>query len=204
MRKPIADEFATPLLPFIGFCVALNLTVGQITAFLKLPVYLDSVGTVLLAVLSGPLSAIVAGSFANLIAAASGNPPMAFFIPVIVIIGGFTGIVARLGFFKRWYSALAGGLLLGIPAAALSSLISAYVFGGVTIGAADFLVLFFRSQGFTLYQSTLLQAFIMDPLDKMLTYIVVFVLVRNLPVRILQRFPGAANIRPKTYFLHAI
>lgn len=204
MPKSIADEFSPPMLPFIGFCVALNLTVGQITALLKLPVYLDSIGTVLLAVLSGPVSAVVAGSFANLIAAASGNPPMAFFIPVIMVIGGFTGLVARLGFFKRWYSAVAGGLLLGIPAAAISSLISAYVFGGVTIGAADFIVLFFRSQGYTLYQSTLLQAFIMDPLDKMLTYIIVFLLVRNLPVRILQRFPGAANIRPKAYRLHAI
>lgn len=203
MSKTIVNEFAPPLLPFIGFCVALNLTVGQITALLKLPVYLDSVGTVLLAVLSGPISAIIAGSFANLIAAASGNPPMAFFIPVIVIIGGFTGLLAKLGWFRRWYSALIGGALLGIPAAALSSVISAYVFGGVTIGAADFLVLFFRSQGFTLYQSTLLQAFIMDPLDKMLTYLVVFILVRSLPFRVLQRFPGAENLRPKAYSLHA-
>ena len=191
------------MLPFIAFCVALNLTVGQITALLKLPVYLDSIGTVLLAVLSGPISAIVAGSFANLIASAFGNPPMMFFIPVVVVIGGVSGVIAKLGWFRRWYLIVLGGILLGIPTAALSSVISAYVFGGVTMGAADFIVLFFRSQGFTLHQSTLFQAFIMDPVDKIITYLVVFAVVRNLPQRLLHRFPGAGNVRHQQPDIHA-
>jgi energy-coupling factor transport system substrate-specific component len=196
MKNRFAHEFSTPMLPFIGFCVALNLTVGQIAAALKVPIYLDSIGTVLLAVLSGPASAIIAGSFANLLAAAFGNPPMLFFIPVIIIIGGMTGLLARWGWFRRWYSVIAGGLLVGLPSAAVSAVISAYIFGGVTMGGSDVIVLFFRSQGFSLYQSTLAQGFLMDPLDKLITYSVVYILVRNLPDRLLQRFPGAHNIRP--------
>ena len=203
MGNKISDEFSGPMLPFIAFCVALNLTVGQITAALKLPVYLDSLGTVLLAVLSGPVSAIVAGSFANLLASAFGNPPMMFFIPVIVLIGGITGIIAKLGWFRRWYLVVLGGILLGIPTAGLSSLISAYVFGGVTMGAADFIVLFFRSQGFTLHESTLLQAFIMDPADKVMTFLIVFALTRNLPSRLLARFPGVRNIQSSQPDLNA-
>lgn len=191
------------MLPFIAFCVALNLTVGQIAAALRVPIYLDSFGTVLLAVLSGPLSAIVAGSFANILAAAFGNPPMIFFIPVVIIIGGYTGLVAKLGCFRRWYLVTVAGLFLGIPAAAVSALISAYLFGGVTMGGSDFLVLFFRSQGYSLYESTLLQGFVMDPSDKLITYFIVFILVRSLPDRLLRRFPGASNIRPMPTETHA-
>ena len=186
------------MLPFIAFCIALNLTVGQVAATLKIPVYLDSLGTILLAVLSGPVSAIVAGALSNLLAAAIGNPPMIFFIPVVAVIGAFTGIVARIGWFRRLPTVVLGGILQGIPSAALSALISAAVFGGVTMGGSDFIVLFFRSKGFSLYQSTLFQSFIMDPLDKLLTYLIVFALVRSLPSRILQRFPGAGNIRLQT------
>ena len=203
MPSRISEEFSGPMLPFIAFCVALNLTAGQITATLKIPVYLDSLGTVLLAVLSGPFSAIVAGSFANILAAAFGNPPMIFFIPVVVIIGGYTGLVAKLGWFRRSYLAVTGGILLGIPSAAVSALISAFVFGGVTMGGSDFLVLFFRSQGYSLYESTLYQGLIMDPIDKVITFVVVFMLLRNLPQRFLRRFPGASNVRVESSSPHA-
>ncbi|HEY5614990.1 MAG TPA: histidine kinase, partial [Bacteroidota bacterium] len=116
---------------------------------------------------------------------------------------GITGIIAKLGWFRRWYLVVLGGILLGIPTAGLSSLISAYVFGGVTMGAADFIVLFFRSQGFTLHESTLLQAFIMDPADKVMTFLIVFALTRNLPSRLLARFPGVRNIQSSQPDLNA-
>ena len=196
MTKKLSEEFSGPMLPFIALCVALNLTVGQITAALKLPVYLDSVGTVLLAVLSGPVSAIVAGSFANLLASAMGNPPMMFFIPVVIVIGGFASLVARLGAFKVWYFVLAGGICQGILGAIVSAPISAYVFGGVTMGAADFMVMLFRSSGFSLFESTLRQGLIMDPIDKTITFLVVYALIKNLPDRLLYRFPGVSNIKP--------
>ena len=78
VRQKIAEEMTGAALPFVAFCIALNLTVGQITAALKIPLYLDSIGTVLVAVLVGPWSAVIAGSFANLLASAFGNPSMMY------------------------------------------------------------------------------------------------------------------------------
>ncbi len=195
MRGKISEEFSGPMLPFIAFCVALNLTVGQIAAALKIPVYLDSIGTVLLAVLGGPVSAIVAGSFANLLAAAFGNPPMMFFIPVAVLIGSFTALLAKLGLFRSWYRVPFGGICQGILGAILSAPISAYFFGGVTMSGSDFIVMLFRFKGFSLFESTLRQGLIMDPIDKIISYVIVFALIRSLPDRLLQRFPGAPNVR---------
>jgi energy-coupling factor transport system substrate-specific component len=193
-QNRIAAELAGVGLPFVAFGTALNLTVGQISGALKLPLYLDSIGTVLVAVLCGPWSAVVAGTTSNLLAAAFGMPQAAFFIPVVMAIGAFTGFLARRGWFRRWYLALAGGLLQGFLAAVISAPIAAYVFGGVMLSGTDVLVLYFRSVGNTLLQSVLMQGMISDPLDKTVTYLLVFFLLRGLPLRLLRRFPGGRNI----------
>jgi energy-coupling factor transport system substrate-specific component len=183
-------------LPFVAFCIALNLTAGQITAALKIPIYLDSVGTILVAVLIGPWSAVICGSAANLLAAALGNPTMMFFIPVVVVIGAFTGFIARLGWFRKWYLVVLGGILQGVLAALASAPISAYLFSGVMMAGTDFLVLYFRAMGNTLLKSVLYQGLASDPADKLVSYLIVFFLTRNLPQRLLSRLRGASNVRP--------
>jgi energy-coupling factor transport system substrate-specific component len=194
IRQRIADEMTGTALPFVAFCIALNLTAGQITAALKIPLYLDSIGTILVAVLIGPWSAIICGSAANLLAAAFGNPSMIFFIPVVIVIGAFTGFVARKGWFRKWYLVVVGGILQGVLAALVSAPISAYVFGGVMMAGTDFLVLYFRSVGNNLLNSVIYQGLASDPVDKLVSYLIVFFLTKNLPQRLLSRLRGAANV----------
>ena len=181
-------------LPFLAFCVALNLSIGQLTAALKIPLYLDSLGTVLVAVLCGPWSAIVAGSLANLLASILGNPTMMFFIPVVAVIGAFSGFVARRGWFRNAALVVIGGILQGLLAAVVSAPIAAYLFGGVMLAGTDFLVLYFRSIGNTLLQSVFYQGLTSDPVDKTITYLLVFLLLRGFPSRLIQRFHGAENV----------
>ena len=195
IRQRITDEMSGAALPFVAFCIALNLTAGQITAALKIPLYLDSIGTILVAVLVGPWSAVICGSAANLLAAALGNPSMIFFIPVVAVIGAFTGFLARRGWFRKWYLVAFGGLLLGILAAIASAPISAYLFSGVMMAGTDFLVLYFRSVGNTILNSVLYQGLTSDPADKLVSYLIVFFLTKNLPQRLISRLPGASNLR---------
>ncbi|MCX6142200.1 MAG: hypothetical protein NTZ35_03175 [Ignavibacteriales bacterium] len=194
IRQRIADEMTGAALPFVAFCIALNLTAGQITAALKIPLYLDSIGTILVAVLVGPWSAIICGSAANLLAAAFGNPSMIFFIPVVIVIGAFTGFLARKGWFRKWYLVVIGGILQGVLAALVSAPISAYVFGGVMMAGTDFLVLYFRSVGNNLLNSVIYQGLASDPVDKLVSFLIVFFLTKNLPQRLLSRLHGAANV----------
>jgi energy-coupling factor transport system substrate-specific component len=195
IRARVAEEMTGPALPFIAFCIALNLTAGQVTAALKIPLYLDSIGTILVAVLVGPWSAVFCGSAANIMAAAVGNPSMMFFIPVVAVIGAFTGFLARIGWFRKWYLVCLGGILQGVLAAIVSAPISAYLFSGVMMAGTDFLVLYFRSVGNTLLDSVLYQGLASDPVDKLVSYLVVFLLVRNMPQRLLGRLRGGANLR---------
>ncbi len=194
LSEQFTKETSGAAIPFIAFCIALNLTVGQVTSALKIPIYLDSIGTVLTAVLVGPLAAATAGGLSNLLASAMGSPTMAFFVPVSIVIGLFSGMLARRGWFKRWYLVVLGGALQGVIAAVCSAPISAYLFSGVMMAGTDFLVLYFRSVGNSIMESVFYQGLASDPVDKIITYLIVFLLVRNLPRRLTGRFTGAANI----------
>jgi energy-coupling factor transport system substrate-specific component len=180
LRERVRTELAGPAIPFIAFAIALNLTVGQITIALKIPLYLDSIGTILAAVLIGPYAGILAGSIANVMAAAVGNPTMMFFIPVVVAIGAYLCVI--------------GGILQGVVAAAISAPISSYFFGGTMMAGTDALVYFFRSMGHTILTSVFYQGLASDPVDKTVSYLIVFFLIRNLPIRLVSRFKGAGNV----------
>ena len=59
-------------------------------------------------------------------------------------------------------------------AAAISAPIAAGVFGGVTGGGTDALVALFRTLGLSVFQSAFAQGLTSDPLDKTISYTIVF------------------------------
>jgi uncharacterized membrane protein len=223
---------------------------------LKLPVYLDSIGTVLVAVLAGPWAGALTGGLSNLLWGVL-PPPIqnVYSVPffyVAIVIGLVAGYFARRGVFEResprWLSTLIGmvfffsvamfilaftnsttdetgftsypsardlvtqfaavfviaaliggavgyfllrnggyaglaGLATGLIAAIISAPTAAYVFGGVTGGGTDLLVAAFRADGNPLFASVLAQGSISDPFDKMLSFMVVWLILRSLPAR---------------------
>ncbi|HTP12527.1 MAG TPA: ECF transporter S component [Bacteroidota bacterium] len=194
IKDKIKSELTAPSIPLIAFGIALDLTVGQLTVALKIPLYLDSIGTILVAVLVGPYAGTIAGSFANIMAAAFGNPTMMFFIPVVAVIGAFTGFVANKGWFRRWWLCVIGGLVQGILAATVSAPISSFLFGGTMMAGTDALVYFFRSMGNNILTSVWYQGLTSDPVDKTVSYLLVFFILQNLPLRLISRFRGASNV----------
>ena len=77
----------------------------------------------------------------------------------------------------------------GIVSAILSAPIAAVVFGGVTGSGTDLLVAAFQQAGADLQTAVLQQGLISDPIDKTVTFFVVFVLLQALSRRYLARFP---------------
>ena len=82
----------------------------------------------------------------------------------------------------RLFPVWVGGLTTGIVAAAISAPIAAGVFGGVTGGGTDALVALFRTLGLNVFQSAFAQGLTSDPLDKTISYTVVFLILGALPV----------------------
>ncbi|MCO5185590.1 MAG: ECF transporter S component [Anaerolineae bacterium] len=189
----IRKDFTTITWVMIPVAIAVNVVIGQLVVLLKLPVYLDSIGTVLVGLLAGPWAGALTGILSNLVWSITGLFPQAWaWIPVAAVIGIMAGLFGRR--FKQLGWWLIGGLLTGIIAALLSAPISAAVFGGVTGTGQDFLVGFFRATGASILEATFGQGIVSDPLDKTITFLIVYLVVRALPARFLDRFPRSENV----------
>jgi hypothetical protein len=81
------------------------------------------------------------------------------------------------------------GAVTGIVAAIISAPISAYVFGGVTGGGTDVIVAALRQGGTDVLNASLGQGFFSDPIDKVITSFVVYVILAGLSRRLIARFP---------------
>ncbi len=56
-------QFGTRVIMLIPIAIAINIVLGQtVAAVLKLPIYLDSIGTILVGVLAGPIPGRVRAS----------------------------------------------------------------------------------------------------------------------------------------------
>lgn len=188
-------RLATNTIAMIPVAIALNIVVGQIVTVLQLPVYLDSIGTVLVSVLAGPAAGVVTGILTNVIWGLTLTPiPLPFAI-VQVVIAVLAGYAARLGMFRRIWTAPIVGAVVGVIAAMISAPISAFVFGGATGGGTGALVGMFQAWGQSLLAATTLQGLTSDPLDKLITFTVVALILTALPSRFIQRFPFARQYR---------
>jgi energy-coupling factor transport system substrate-specific component len=174
--------------------VALNLVIGQIVAALLLPVFLDAVGTILVAALIGPWAAIAAGLTSQVLAAVlSGNFAWLPFGLVQVVIALYAAGAARVGVFRRWWTALGAGTLLGLLAGATAAPIAYFLFGGVTAGGVTVVTATLRALGVPLPVAVGISSVGTDLVDKTIAFTLVFIILRSLPRTLAARFPGLAR-----------
>ena len=72
----------------------------------------------------------------------------------------------------------------GLVAAAISAPIAAGLFGGVTGSGTDALVALFRTLGLNIFQSAFAQGLTSDPLDKTISYTIVYAILIALPITV--------------------
>ena len=70
----IKAQFSTKCLVLIPIAVGINLIGGTLCSALKLPLFLDMIGTIVVACLSGPWVAALTGLLTNLFLALVANP----------------------------------------------------------------------------------------------------------------------------------
>ena len=125
-------DLSTSTLSLMPVAIAINIAVGAFAVFLRVPIYLDSIGTVLVGVLAGPWAGALTGLLSNLIwsilpVPGGAGPTIAFFAPVAGVIGLMAGFWASQGVFNlRTDDERVGrflALAAGIGAAAIAMLV---------------------------------------------------------------------------------
>ena len=193
----IKEDFSLMAILLIPVAIAVNAVIGQITALLKLPVYLDAVGTILISVIAGPWVGITTGVLTNLINGIF-DPTFVPFAIVSAVVGLLSGFLSKKGMFKTPVKCLISGVILGIISAIISAPIVAYVFGGVTGSGSTIITGVFLAAGKSLIQSVLTSSVLTDLADKLLSVFIVFTLIKAMPSRYLSKFNYGEQFIKKT------
>jgi energy-coupling factor transport system substrate-specific component len=81
----------------MALAIAINIAIGQSVTVLKLPIYLDSIGTVLVGALPCPWAGALTGMLASLIWGLLGNAYAAPYFIVASAIGALAGFLVNAG-----------------------------------------------------------------------------------------------------------
>ena len=274
----IARQFDTRTIVLMPLAIALNIILGQaVGAALKIPIYLDSIGTILVGALAGPIPGALTGFLANILwtyvlPVPFNSSVAAGFAVVAAIIGLLAGIFGRVGWlrprpnrsagqlvlgavvallivgamavyaYSRFYAGglaffnpdanpdpifvvfgwiialiflafivgflallflrrdltvayvVMAGVLTGVVAALISAPISANLFSGVTGSGTDFLVAAFRQGGSDIATATFQQGLLSDPIDKLVTFFTVYLILNAMARRTKARFPQGERL----------
>ncbi len=175
-------------LALIPLGIALNLALGTLVHILKLPVYVDAVGTIAVTLLVGLRAGIIVGVLSFLIGGVLVNPVLPWFSGTQAVIAIYSHIAARKGGFKTVPRTILVGIGLGIVAAVVSAPVIVYLFGGITGSGASLIVAFLLASGKSVLKSVILSGLAAEPLDKTIQCLLAVWLLKGLPQSLLSRF----------------
>jgi energy-coupling factor transport system substrate-specific component len=192
MLDKIKKDFTTMTWVLIPVAIAINIAIGQIVVILKLPVFLDSIGTVLVGIICGPWAGALTGALANTIWGLF-NPDSLPWWPVAFFIGLVAGLCANAGLFKNWWKVILSGFLIALTAAIVSTPISVYLYGGITASGSSFITAYLLQTGQGIWSAVVSTSFLTEPVDKITTAMLAFAIVQGLSKRLVARFPRPEN-----------
>lgn len=172
---------------FCGICVAMNIVLGIITSALGIPLYLDTLGTVLSAAIIGPVPGIIVGALSNIITGLMYSVSDIPFCLVNMAVGLIVGLVAK-KFNFTIISAVITGLVLSFVCPAIGTPIGIYVYGGLNGSASDVFVMSLVQAGKDIFQASFLRNVGSNLIDKVGTCIVGWALIKAIPMRFLENF----------------
>jgi len=190
----LQQDFNTLTWTLIPVAIAINVVIGQIVVTLKLPVYLDSIGTVFVGVLCGPWAGAITGMLSNIIWGTIIDPNAFPWFPVAFFIGLVAGFCAKAGLFKSWWKVIVTGFLVALTAAAVSTPISVGVYGGITASGSSFITAYLLQTGQNLLPAVLITNNLVEPFDKISTALLAYAIMQGLSTRFLARFPRPQNV----------
>ena len=95
---------------------------GQIALFLKLPIYLDSIGTVFIASILGPFYGMLPNLISGLLMGMTVDVYSLYYAPVGIVLGFVTGLVYRKFQPKKW-QIFPAAIAITLPSTLISSCI---------------------------------------------------------------------------------
>lgn len=168
--------------------IAINFVGGQFALLLKLPVYLDSIGTILVGALCGGLPGALVGAVSNVLNSITSPPTMVFGI-LSIMFGLLAGWLSKRGVFTSLPLTLLSSIPFALIGGVLGALLTIWVFGGLAVGGGALVVGALTAAGFDINTANFLAQVPMDVLDKVPTVLVVYAILKGMPKRLFAKLP---------------
>lgn len=162
----------------IALAIVINIVGSYIALGLHLPIYLDSMGTIMTAILLGPFYGLFSGVLSALITGMTSDIYALYYMPVGIVLGVMTGFVFQKNKSNKLF---VKSFCISVPASLISACITATVFGGITSSGSTMLVQLLAKTPVGLTLSCLIVQFFTDYFDRLLSLWLVFSVIKKLP-----------------------
>ena len=172
-------KFTTAKIAMIAMAICINYIGGQLALALHLPIYLDSIGTILIGAMFGPAFGVLPPMISGILMAFTGDIYSLYFAPVGMILGLTAGFVL-----KRIHSVgfmlLLSAFLITLPGTIVCAIINAILFGGVTSSGSSAIVAALSHTPLGLTGAIFVVQIFTDYLDRVISLALVMIVLRKL------------------------
>ena len=152
---------------FLALAAVLNIAGANIAHLLKIPLYLDTLGTFLSAMLFGPFYGMIPGLLSGLLTGFTTDIYSLFYLPVQLVTALAAGFLFYEKAFKTGkYRILLYAAAVTVPGTIVSASITAFLFGGITSSGSSILVQLLHHTGLNLTASVFCVQLLTDYLDR--------------------------------------
>lgn len=191
-KHSIKEDFSMLAILIIPVAVAVNFVGGQMASLLKLPCYLDAIGTIFGAMLCGPWVGAVIGLVTNIVTGIA-NPVNFAFIPVSVVVGLVTGFLARKKMFSTWWKWVISMILMALSSIIVAAPIIVYVYGGVTGGGTSIITATAMAAGANIWAAVIGSDGLFTVVDRIISFVISYLIIKVIPGRTLIKFACGEN-----------
>jgi energy-coupling factor transport system substrate-specific component len=182
----IKKDFSLIALLLIPVCVAINIVGFQLCQLLRLPIFLDSIGTITAGALAGPWVGAVTGIITNAINGIF-NPVYFAYTPTSIVVGLLAGFLSSKGMFTAWWKTIVSGLAIMLASTICSGFITAIVFGGATGGTGSVVTATLMAAGSNIFAAVFSVQVFQEITDKMISVIIFALVMRGMSERYLSK-----------------
>lgn len=184
-----SSRLTTMIIVLIPVAVGINYAGKFFAEALKLPLWLDSVGTVLAAMLAGPIVGGISGAINNIIYGLTVGPVSFVYALTSIGIGVAAGLLYKAKMFENAFRALISGLIIAIVATVISVPINVIFWEGQTGNVwGDALFAFLRSKNVGIWLASFFDELVVDLVDKVLTVFIAYGIFKALPKSLIYSF----------------
>lgn len=188
-------KFNTVTLVLIPAAIGINYLGKLFAGLLKLPLWLDSIGTCLAAVLAGPIVGAICGAANNIIYGLTMDPISTVYAITNIGIGIAVGILCYKGFMKNIKGAILTGLVVGLVAVVISTPLNMIFWGGTTGNVwGDALYAWAVAQNMPAWIASFLDELVVDLPDKLAVVIIVFAIQKALPKSLISLYQNSGKV----------